>query len=129
MTYNFPNIKKLLQLHNEARSKGSWMWNIEALELDDKLTDYAQDWAEKMADNGYLKHGSMRNIMRLGFSPVAENIAYGQKDEKSVMKSWLWSPGHRRNIMNKSFTHIGCGFAYSNKDVLYWCVCFGKKKS
>ena len=58
-----------------------------------------------MADHNNLKHGDMKNISRLGFSPVAENIAYGQKDEESVMNTWLWSPGHRRNIMNKKLKY------------------------
>ena len=128
MTYNLPSIQKLLDLHNEARLKGSWMWQIEPLKIDDKLVNHAQNWAEQMSSKRKLKHGSMRDIMKLGFNNVGENIAYGQKDEKSVMKGWLWSPGHRKNIMNKSFTHMGCGFSYSDNDVLYWCVCFGKKK-
>lgn len=128
MTYNFPSIKVLLDLHNQARSKASWVWKLNPLEIDDKLVNYAQDWAEYMSQNNKLKHGKMRDIMNLGFSSAGENIAYGQKDEKSVMQSWLWSPGHRRNIMNKSFTHMGCGFSYNDKDILYWCVCFGKKR-
>ena len=56
---------------------------------------------------------------------MAENIASGQKDIESVMRSWIRSPGHRRNIMSKSFTHIGCGYATSNDGTAYWCVCFG----
>ena len=126
--YRFPKLDLLLQLHNKARHK-SWFNKITNLELDEDLTSYALYWASYMADHNNLKHGDMKNISRLGFSPVAENIAYGQKDEESVMNTWLWSPGHRRNIMNKSFTHIGCGLAYSANNTPYWCVCFGKKKN
>lgn len=126
--YRFPNLDLLLELHNNARSK-SWFSNANDLNLDDELNIYATDWAEYMALSNRLKHGNMKDIMELGFSPVAENIAYGQKNEESVMNTWLWSPGHRRNIMNKSFTHIGCGLAYSANNTPYWCVCFGKKKN
>ena len=41
--------------------------------------------------------------------------------------TWLNSSGHKRNIMNKNMTHIGCGFSYSSDNILYWCVCFGRK--
>ena len=128
MIYTFPNLSKLVELHNEARQK-SWFGKIPDLQIDDKLMSYASEWSQKMAEDNNLSHSNIRNIMKLGFSSVAENIAHGQKDEKSVMKTWLWSPGHRRNIMNKSMTHIGCGFSYSERNTIYWCVCFGKKKN
>ena len=128
MNYRFADIFLILKLHNEARSRG-WFSKIKELETDDKLTIYASDWAKYMADSSKLKHSNMKDIISLGFSNVGENIAYGQKDEDSVMKTWLWSPGHRRNIMNKLFTHMGCGLSYSDKNVPYWCVCFGRKKN
>jgi uncharacterized protein YkwD len=127
MNYRFPNIDLILKLHNEARAE-SWFGKLNQLEIDSDLTVYASGWAEHMSNYSKLQHSNMKNIMDLGYSPVGENIAYGQKDEESVMRTWLRSPGHKRNIMNKSFTHIGCGIAYSDKDVPYWCVCFGKKK-
>jgi|TARA_B100001778_G_scaffold267071_1_gene228284 uncharacterized protein YkwD len=126
--YRFPNLDLLLKLHNNARQK-TWFGKIADLQLDEDLIDYAMDWAGYMSSYRKLKHSEMRDISRLGFSPVAENIAYGQKNEESVMNTWLWSPGHKRNIMNKSFTHIGCGLGYSTNNTPYWCVCFGKKKN
>jgi len=119
-------MKLLVDLHNEARSGASWLWTINKLEMDEKLMRYAFDWAEYMAENNRMIHSRMRNIMKLGFSLVGENIAWGQKDEKTVMNSWLWSPGHRANIMNSSYTKIGCAATYSRYDRLYWCVCFAR---
>lgn len=119
------SIDKLIELHNQARSK-AWFAKPNPLEKDESLCRYAAEWAENMANTKRLKHSSMSNIMQLGFRSAGENIAYGQKDEESVMKTWMRSPGHKRNIMNKSFTHIGCGF-YDANGVVYWCVCFGKK--
>ncbi len=125
MENRFPNLSDLIDLHNEARKKGWFV--LDSLENDNDLENYATMWANKMAENRKLKHSSMKDILALGFNKVSENIAYGQKDEESVMKTWLNSSGHKRNIMDKNITHIGCGFAYSSDNVLYWCVCFGRK--
>lgn len=125
MENRFPNLSKLVDLHNEAREKGWFV--LDPLENNSVLENYATMWANKMSENHRLKHSSMKDILALGFSRVAENIAYGQKDEESVMQSWLNSSGHKRNIMNKNMTHIGCGFSYSSDNILYWCVCFGRK--
>lgn len=122
-----PNMKLLIGLHNTTRKNNSWMWKINPLEADDKLMKYAIDWAENMASKNKLIHSKMKDIIRLGFNFVGENIAWGQKDESSVLNSWLWSPGHRANIMSTNYNSIGCGAAYSKYDKLYWCVCFGYK--
>lgn len=122
-----PNLSKLVDLHNKARSE-NWVWKADPLVMNNDLMKYAQDWAEQMALKNRLKHSNMKNIMALGFSPVLENIAYGQTTEESVIKTWLNSPGHRKNIMNTSVDSIGCGFYYSDRDIIYWCVCFGKLK-
>lgn len=123
-----PNLSKLIDLHNEAREMNSMVWSLPELQMNNDLMKYAQDWATSMAIKRRLKHGDMKDIMSLGFSTALENIAYGQKDEESVMKTWLKSSGHRRNILNKSVDSIGCGFYYDNRDIIYWCVCFGKLK-
>ena len=128
MVYRIPNLQKLIELHNSARKKGTWFFSdISPLTYNIALSNYAQKWAEYMADEDRIIHSSMSSIMSIGFSRAGENIAYGQKDEHQVMKSWLRSYGHKRNIMNKSFSLIGCGFAYSKGGIPYWCVCFASK--
>lgn len=126
MLYYMPSMSNLVYLHNEARSK-SWFKKPE-LQANDLLMVYASDWADAMASNETLTHSRIKNIMKLGFSKAAENIARGQQDEKQVMSTWLNSAGHRANIMNSSYNSIGCSFSYSDEGVLYWCVCFGKSK-
>lgn len=122
------NLSRLIELHNTARKKGTWLGGSrDRLQEDSQLSKYAQKWAEHMADQNKLVHSSMRQIMSLGFSNAGENIAYGATHSVDVMKQWMRSSGHKRNVMNKSFTHIGCGFAISKKGTPYWCVCFGKK--
>lgn len=120
------DMDKLIELHNEARSKSSWMWQINPLVKDEKLMIYAQEHANWMAESGWMAHSSMRKIMKLGFSRAAENIAWSQPTPERVMNAWLWSPGHRRNIMSNSYDRIGCGARKDSRGRLYWCVCFGR---
>lgn len=130
MLWYFPSMQRLVDLHNRERNKkSSWftLSKVNNLQLDDELTNYAQDWAVHMANSEKLYHSKINDIMNLGFRSAAENIAYGQKTEESVMSVWMSSAGHRRNIMNTSYNLIGCGFSYSEKNTPYWCVCFGKK--
>ena len=119
-------MKTLVDLHNDARKSGSWLWKIDPLIIDEKLMFYAYDWAETMSANGAMVHSKMRNILNLGFKTAAENIAWGQPTEKAVMKSWLLSPGHRTNIMSASYNKIGCSASYDRHNRLYWCVCFAR---
>lgn len=121
-----PSMQNLINLHNKARKEASWLWSIDNLEIDDKLMRYAIDWSNYMAKNNRMVHSRMRNIMKLGFSTVGENISWGPTNELSVMKGWLWSPAHRANIMSTSYTKIGCAATYSDYDRLYWCVCFAR---
>jgi len=123
------DMDELIQLHNEARHGSSWLWQIYPLIKDAKLMSYAQDWANKMAHRNRMRHSAMRDIMKLGYSSAGENIAWGQATPASVMKTWLWSPGHRRNIMSTGYTRIGCGAKRDTKGRLYWCVCFGRPKA
>ena len=124
MIWNLPSIKVLVDLHNEEREKK----NKTILQPNDKLMRYAQDWAINMAEKNKMYHSNMRDISTLGFSVVAENIAYGQRTEVSVMDTWMHSYGHRNNILNGKFNAIGAGYYYNEKDTIYWCVCFGKTK-
>ena len=101
----------LVVAHNDARDDASWLWEIMPLVKDDKLMEYAQDWAEYMAETGRMHHSSMRDIMALGFKLVGENIAWGQKDVETVMRTWLNSPGHKANMLSTKFSSIGCGIA------------------
>lgn len=118
------DIDELIYLHNDAREKGGMLQEMRPLIKNDKLMKYAQEWAEHMASRGRMYHSSMRDIMRLGFSTAGENIAYGQKDAETVMRTWLNSSGHRANILSSKYSAIGCGVALKG-NTPYWCTCFG----
>jgi uncharacterized protein YkwD len=125
--------KSLLTLHNQYRSeyKPFSFWHktkpLELLTIDNKLMNYAIDHCVWMKENKQLKHSKISNIMKLGFSVVAENIAWGQRTTEDVMKVWMNSRGHRNNILNSKFTKIGyASVQEENNGLYYWCVVFGK---
>jgi uncharacterized protein YkwD len=83
----------------------------------DRLTRAADDYSDVMASSGVMSHtgpdGSTMTtrVEAAGYrwSTLGENIARGQADAASVMKSWMNSPGHRANILNCSFKELGVG--------------------
>lgn len=128
MDYKLSQLDTLIDLHNDARIN-RWLWKSVPLEKNSLLMSYAQKWANKMASINLLFHSDMKDIMKLGFANVAENIAYGSNSPESVMKVWLNSSGHKKNILNSSMTDIGCGMSLSEHGKLYWCVCFAKRRA
>jgi len=56
---------------------------------------------------------------KIKYSTAGENIAFGQKSPKAVMKAWMKSPGHRKNILTKAFKYIGVG-VYRKNGRIYW---------
>jgi uncharacterized protein YkwD len=117
------DLAKLVRLHNDARAK-SW-WSLKPLSVDATLMKYAQAWADTMAKRNRMVHSSMHDIMRLGYSRAAENIAWNQQSEEAVMSAWLWSPGHRWNIMSGSSNVIGVGVKDEGRGP-FWCAWFGR---
>ena len=106
----------LLSFHNEERIKNK----LEIFDLDSNLCEYAQNHANHMFSINRLIHSNISNV---GAQFVAENIAYGQENEREVTKAWMNSYFHKMNIMNKRYNKIG--FGYVNKDgKIYWCVVF-----
>lgn len=113
--------ENLLQHHNIERINKK----IRPLELNNDLCEYAQNHAEKMAQKNILYHSKMSDLSKFcKKNNVAENIAWGQEDEKSVVNSWMWSPGHRWNILEEDYTNVGFGSAKDSKGRIYWCAVF-----
>lgn len=110
----------LLDIHNKERQKHS----ISNLELNEDLCRYAQEHAKEMATKGKIYHSNISNLKKFGSTVFGENVACGQKTEKSVVDAWLWSPMHRWNIMGKSYKKVGFGLASGNEGENYWCVVF-----
>ena len=110
-------INLLLKLHNEARVK----FNLFPLKINSKLNEYAQSWANEMAEGAILVHSNMNDVLKIGFYAAGENIAFAQDTEYYVTSEWLRSPGHKENIL-KPFTQVGFGVACKTQP--YWCAVF-----
>lgn len=41
---------------------------------------------------------------------AAENIAWGQRSARDVVRGWMGSPGHRRNILHPRASAYGAGY-------------------
>lgn len=115
-----PSMTKLVEIHNSHRNG--------PLKAAAALMEYAQRHAAWMASRGRMAHSQMSAISALGYSPVGENVAWGQDDEEDVMDAWMRSAGHRRNITNESFDSIGAGVAMA-ADRIYWCCVFGHARA
>jgi uncharacterized protein YkwD len=124
------SITRLIELHNEVRSKA----DTGLLEAEPRLTAAARRHAEDMAQNERLDHkgkdGStmVERVRDEGyrFRFLGENIAYGMRTPEHALKQWLNSPPHKKNILNGDFREIGAAAVRSKGGKVYWCVVFGK---
>jgi len=115
----------VLHYTNKARkAKG-----CKPLEMSRRLTRSAQGHAGDMAARDYFGHTSLsgrrwdQRIRAAGYDdPGGENIAYGFKKARYVVKAWMNSPSHKRNILTCSFKKLGVGYA---KDGGIWVQDFG----
>lgn len=97
------DLDLLVELHNEARKTKAWFRKLEPLEKNIHLMRYAKNHSQWMAKKNKLIHSDMKDILSLGFDTVAENIAWGQPDAESVIKTWMGSLGHRNNILGYKY--------------------------
>ncbi|MGP1357423.1 CAP domain-containing protein [Roseicyclus sp.] len=75
----------------------------------------AQAHAEYLSRTGNFSHAGpggstpRTRAERAGYRSclTAENIARGQPDIRSVIATWMGSPGHRENILNAQVTQYG----------------------
>jgi uncharacterized protein YkwD len=111
----------LCLLNNERTKRG-----MHPLRANLKLQRAANGHSSDMARNNYFEHDSqngksfMDRIMGAGYTlagrtyVVAENIAWGQMElatPRSIVTTWMHSPGHRANILNGRLREIGIGIA------------------
>eukprot|EP00644_Phytophthora_capsici_P001739 jgi/Phyca11/107744/e_gw1.14.304.1 len=119
----------LNRVNQERASRG-----LPALCTNKKLQDAAQRHSDDQAQNNYMDHtgtdgtNMADRITEAGYDwgSVAENIAAGQPDVESVMRTWMNSPGHRENILG-DYTMFGTAYAYNPNSQYkhYWTQDFG----
>lgn len=115
----------VVDLVNAERAKNG----CDALTVDAKLAQAAEDHSSDMAERDYFDHTTPEGvtfderIVNAGYpTPGAENIAVGQQNAQQVMDGWMNSEGHRTNILNCELKTIGVGFV---DDGFYWTQDFG----
>lgn len=121
---------QVIALVNEERAAAG----CGPLTEDALLRQAAQGHSDDMAARGFFDHTNPdgadpgRRITAAGYrwSTYGENIAMGQQTAKSVMTSWMNSPGHRANILNCAFKNIGVGI-HDGPGGPWWTQHFGAK--
>ena len=116
--------QQVLALCNQQRAQ----IGLSPLTMNWQLERMARIKSQDMRDNHYFSHTSptygspfqMMTSFGIEYTAAGENIAAGQPDPKSVVTSWMNSPGHRANILSKSYTEIGVGFASGGTYGTYW---------
>jgi uncharacterized YkwD family protein/spore coat assembly protein SafA len=116
--------QQVFTLCNQIRRQNG----LPALTMNWQLERMARIKSQDMRDKHYFSHqsptyGSPFTMMKsfgIYFTYAGENIAAGQPDPKSVVNSWMASPGHRANILNKNYTQIGVGYASGGSYGTYW---------
>jgi uncharacterized protein YkwD len=124
---------KILELVNNYRIKGVTCKGVSyppvsKVRWNNQLEHMAYNHSKDMKSLDYFDHVSAdgRKVsdrakeVEYKFKTIGENIAWGQKNEKSVVDAWINSPGHCRNIMNKNFKEMGVG-----RVGVYWTQNFG----
>ena len=128
---------RVLQLVNAEREKEG----LPTLIRNDYLDRAAQDYAQRMHDEGFFAHESpdggtfLDRVRATGYPgpcPVpgcsarvnlGENLAKGFITPESVVEGWMGSPGHRKNILSPDYEQIGLGIV---GDI--WSQEFGKSR-
>jgi uncharacterized protein YkwD len=131
---------RILELVNRARTQprrcgGEDFAAAPALRWSATLERAASSHARDMAERGAMSHtgrdGSTpsQRATRAGYawSAAGENIAAGQRDAESVVRSWLSSPGHCANLMSPDYTEVAVAFATNpaSEAGIYWAQVFG----
>lgn len=103
--------QNLLDMTNKERvARG-----LPPFEIDTSLVQSARDHANWMAS---------RRIMQHTWKAVGENIAQGQPDSASAIRTWMNSPPHRANMLSRGWTKIGAAGYTSPEGRIYWCLQF-----
>lgn len=129
------NKTLLLQLVNNVRKQGcqcgnTWYPAAPALSWNSQLEQAALQHSNDMYANNYFAHAAQDGskagdrIDRIGYRwrTYGENIAFGYRSEREVVKGWLISPGHCKNIMSNSFKEMGVARVGD-----YWTQVFATK--
>ncbi|MGW2560033.1 CAP domain-containing protein [Streptomyces sp. NPDC001514] len=117
----------VLRLVNEERAKVG----CSPVRADASLAALAGSFSADMATRGFFDHTDLDGdtpwdrAAQAGVTGMAaENIARGQADAETVMRSWMNSDGHRANILNCDYRTMGVGVYFADGGP-WWTQDFG----
>jgi uncharacterized protein YkwD len=116
--------KKVFRLTNEARRKEG----LSTLAERENLIAKARAYSEDMLRRKFFSHVNPEGLSvkervvpgyALPISRAGENLWSGTGQDladknllaRSIVDSWLLSPGHRENLLHPDYTHMGVGVA------------------
>lgn len=121
------NERALLTAVNDVRASHG----LRALRVDATLVRAARSYSAHMIRTGTFTHGAMgARLAQAGArGPVyGENLAWGvgaSAGARTIVRSWMASPGHRANILNCGLTRLGVGVGYGGSYGITWTQLFG----
>jgi uncharacterized protein YkwD len=131
------NKELMLRLVNEKRTAGcncgnKYMPAAPALVWNNTIALAALGHSQDMDNKRFFDHNSSngKNLRdrfdAVGYKwmAIAENIAFGQKNEYDVVNAWFKSKGHCENLMNPVYKEMGAA-----KVGIYWTQDFGTKRN
>jgi len=122
--------REIYHLTNDVRQK----YRVSTLTWESSLGEVARNHSIDMLSRNFFSHVNPEGRSphdriiagyRFSLSMSGENIWSGTGHEsgetnllaRTIVESWLSSPGHRKNLLNPEFTDIGVGVAARGKDV------------
>jgi hypothetical protein len=108
-------VKEIIDQSNEARSR----FNLEPLQVDNKLMGAAQAKAEDMARLRYFEHIAPDGTTAWDYMKkydyyyvvAGENLAITNQSTQNVINGWLNSTTHRDNLLSDTYRQFGIGMA------------------
>ncbi|SES04393.1 Uncharacterized conserved protein YkwD, contains CAP (CSP/antigen 5/PR1) domain [Tranquillimonas rosea] len=129
---NAAQIKQaILQYSNaERQARG-----LPALAPNRELSAAAQAQACHIAQRQSLTHRGPRGskvsdrarAQGYSFAWIAENIGFGQRSPRAIVKAWMNSAGHRKNLLNAKGSEVGSALVVGADGRPYWAMVLGRR--
>ncbi len=105
------NITDLFNYTNKEREQ----FNLQDLQINEKLSEAAKAKAEHMFAHNYWAHVSPEGTEpwdfilaeKYDYVYAGENLAKNFSTSKDVIQAWHDSPSHRDNLLNKNYNEVG----------------------
>lgn len=117
--------ERKVRVHTNRARKRRDMKRVHRVKCVDR---FANRWARKMARRGSLEHQPLGRVMRrCNLTMAGENIAYGYRSGKAVVRGWMHSSGHRANILTRRYRLLGVGMKRDKQGRAWVSQVFGRR--